>query len=197
MALPITIFIVTVLTITLAAAFARVGAERAIAVGADKAVSALTVAQTGLQKYLAFRTTRPEDGDSVRFNVSGGYADVVARVVRRPADTLVRETFIIRSTGNVIVPALGATTQGKRTVAQFAMWQVGVIRRIAAYVAANRARDQNPAGQVKLNGADWCGTAPGLGAIRGAAGAHPPPGTGGPRRVRGRRPGASSLAAWR
>lgn len=168
-ALPIALFVVTIMTVMLAAAFTRVGAEREMATGASDAVNALTVAQTGLQTYFGTRTGRPADGDSIRFNVTGGYADVVARVVRRSADTLQKELYIVRSTGYVIVPALGATAQGKRTVAQFARWQVGNMRRIAAYVAANGATDQNPANQVRAGGADQCGTTPGIGSIRGAS----------------------------
>src|SRR5574341_710423 len=91
-ALPVPLFIITLMTIMLAAAFARVGAERELAVGSSDAVNALAVAQSGLQRYFAYRDSlraRPRDGDSVRFNVTGGYADVVARVSKRPVtDTL-------------------------------------------------------------------------------------------------------------
>ena len=170
-ALPLTIFIITLLTIMLAAAFARVGAEREISVGASESVGALTVAQSGLQQYLGSRTTRPPDGDSLRFNVTGGYADVVARIVQRPADSLQTHMYIVRSTGYVIVPALGANPQGRRTVAQFAQWQVPVIRRIAAYVAANGARDQVPGNRVVVNGTD-CGSAAPIGSIRASTGSN-------------------------
>ncbi len=156
MALPLTIFIVTLMTIALAAAFARVGAEREMAVGAGETISALTVAQSGLQRYLGSRTTRPPDGDSTRFNVTGGYADVVARIVRRPpTDTLQTWTYIVRSTGYIIVPALGATAQGMRTVAQFAQWEVGQIRRVAAFTAINGVRTLN-GGQISIDGSDFC-----------------------------------------
>lgn len=171
MALPVTIFIVTLMTIMLAAAFARVGAEREMAVGASEAISALTVAQSGLQRYLGTTTSRPPDGDSVRYNVAGGYADVVTRIVESDTVDDYKTMYVVRSTGYVIVPALGATAQGKRTVAQFALWQVGTVRRIAAYVAANGARDQNPAGQVRLNG-DCSGSGPRIGSIRPAAGSN-------------------------
>ncbi len=155
-ALPLTIFIITMMTIMLAAAFARVGAEREMAVGASDGVSALTVAQSGLQAYVGSRTSRPPDGDSVRYNVTGGYADVVARLVESDSLDDQKTMYIVRSTGYIIVPALGATAQGKRTVAQFAQWQVGAIRRIAALVAANGLTDQN-GGQIRIRGADQCG----------------------------------------
>jgi hypothetical protein len=166
-ALPLTLFIVTLLTVTLAAAFARVAADRTIAAGSDKAVTALVVAQTGLAKYRAYRTTRPLDGDSLRFNATGGYADVVVRIVRA-ADTT-RLIYIIRSTGYVIVPALGAPPQARRTVARFATWGMTPIRRIAAYVAANGISD-GPGGQVNISGVDACGAGPDIISVRASTG---------------------------
>lgn len=165
MALPVTLFIITLMTIMLAAAFARVGAERETAVGASDAIRALTVAQSGLQAYLGSRTSRPPDGDSVRINVTGGYADVVARIVQRPADPRQKETYIVRSTGYVIVPALGATAQGKRTVAQFAQWQLGVIRQFAAFTVANSLDDRTPY-RIAIDGTDFCGDSAPAWAVR-------------------------------
>ncbi len=171
-ALPVTIFIITLMTIMLAAAFARVGAEREVATGASEAISALTVSQSGLQRYLGTTSSRPPDGDSVRYNVTGGYADVVARIVESDSLDDQKTMYVVRSTGYVIVPALGGTAQAKRTVAQFAQWQVGAIRRIAAYVAANGARDQNPgAGQIQVNG-DCLGSGTSIGSVRPASGSN-------------------------
>jgi hypothetical protein len=171
-ALPITIFIITLMTIALAAAFARVGAERETAVGAGEAITALTVAQSGLQLYLGAQTARPPDGDSVRVNVTGGYADVVTRLVESDSLDDLQTMYIVRSTGYVIVPALGATAQGKRTVAQFAQWQVGQIRRVAAFTAANQARTATGggAGSIHFLGNDECGVAPAVGSARARSG---------------------------
>lgn len=155
-ALPITIFVITLLTITLAASFARVDADRAVAVGSGDVVSALTVAQSGLQAYFGTTNTRPPDGDSVRFyppTVSGGYADVVAHVVKKPLDPLAPWIYVVRSTGYVIVPELGAAHQAVRTMAQFAQWQTGLIRQFAAFTAANDMSDQS---DVTINGNDLC-----------------------------------------
>ena len=168
-ALPVTIFIVTLLTISLAAAFVRVDAERAIAVGTGDAVNALQVAQSGLQTYMGSRTSRPPNGDSLRYNVTGGYADVRAWVVQKPADTLQNQMYVVRSTGYAIVPAAGATPQGIRTVAQFGYWQTPAIRRMGAFTAANGVRAVSPTGGCETNpptgvkgicvrAADVCGT---------------------------------------
>ena len=158
MALPLTIFIVALMTVTLAAAFVRVDAERQMAVGGADAVDAETVAQSGLQAYLGSRTARPPDGDSLRFNLAGGYADVVARIIQRPADTLANEMYVVRSTGYVITPRLGPVPQATRTVAQFAQWQSPTVDVVAAYTAANKV--MGTADSVTITGADACNVEP-------------------------------------
>jgi hypothetical protein len=169
-ALPVTIFVIALLTIMLAASFIRVDAERSIALGAGQSVTALALAQSGLQNYIASRTSRPRDGDSVRFNLTGGYADVVAHLIQRPADSLANQVYVVRSTGYVIVPEQGAKHQGATTVAQFAIWQTGVIRRIAAFVAANRVT--TAAGGIKsIDGRDHClGLSSPVGSVRARSG---------------------------
>ena len=163
MALPLTIFIVALLTVVLAAAFVRVDAERQMAVGGSDAVDAQTVAESGLQRYVAYRDSlgiRPPDGDSVRINLTGGYADVTAYVMQRPADTLANEMYVVRSTGYVITPRLGPVPQATRTVAQFAQWQSSTIDVVAAYTAANKVTGSASAPGVRISGRDACGRAP-------------------------------------
>ncbi len=143
-ALPITLFVVTLVTLMLATVFVRVQIDRRIGESSADIVDALTVAQSGLQNYLAtvnfdscYRAMRPADGDSVRINVNGGYADVVAHVVQKPADTLAAWMYIVRSKGRVIEPTQGADPQAVRTVAQFAEWHSNTIDVLAAFTAAN------------------------------------------------------------
>jgi hypothetical protein len=116
------------------------------------------------------RTARPPDADSVRFNVIGGYADVRAWIVQRPADSLQNQMFIVRSTGYAITPAAGAAPQGVHTVAQFAYWQSARIRRIAAFTAANGIHTGN-AGTIVIGGQNSPSCGPGaIRSVRGAAG---------------------------
>lgn len=164
-ALPVTLLVVVVLTITLAASFARVDADRAVSAGTGDAVTALAVAESGLQAYVASRASRPPEGDSVRFNLPGGYANVVAHVLTRNADTTVPQLFIVRSTGYVVVPEHGAVHQAVRTVAQFAQWQVPVIRQFAAFTAANDLDDRNPYAHT-IDGTDLCGDSLPVWAVR-------------------------------
>ena len=172
-ALPVTIFIVTLLTITLAAAFARVDAERSIAVGTSDAVNALQVAQSGLRRYMESLTTRPANGDSARYNVTGGYADVRAWMVQRPANPLANQMYVVRSTGYAIEPTAGATPQGVRTVAQFGYWQTPRVRLLAALTAANGIRARNPGGgNIRVRADDQCSLTLGIPSVRAAVGSN-------------------------
>ena len=103
-------------------------------------VEALVIAQAGLERYMSHYdslNTPPLDGDSLRVNVTGGYADVVAHVVRNPPGTTTGLLYIVRSRGRVIKPTHGADPQAVRLVAQFATWQAASMDVIGALTAIN------------------------------------------------------------
>jgi len=159
-ALPVVLLIVALLTAMLTIGLTRAATDLQIAVASQAVDEASVVARSGLQTY--FGTTsfdacgiplRPPDGDSVRINVPGGYAEVVARVVRRPADSLANWLFLVRSTGYVIWPSMGSTPAAQRTVAQFAEWQSGELGLPAAFTAANGLA-RTPGGTGQFHGAD-------------------------------------------
>ncbi len=185
-ALPVSIFVVTLVTIMLAAIFVRVEADRRIAEGSGVTINAVAIAHSGLQRYFAHYDslgTRPPDGDSLRINVSGGYADVVAYFMQRPADTTANRMYVVRSTGVVIDPLLGSDPQARRTVAQFARWQTGTMDVLAAFTAANEFDPPvDDPGTLDIRGADQCGMRPPAAGVRvpGSAPAYPPGVTGTP-----------------
>ncbi len=176
-ALPVTIFLVTLVTIMLAAVFVRVSEDRRMAETTGATVDAVAIAHSGLQRYFSHYDSlniRPPDGDSLRFNVTGGYADVVAHFVQRPADTLLRQTYIVRSSARVIEPSAGADPQAVRTVAQFAQWQTANIDDlVGAFTAANGVRRIN-GGLIRIYGWDNCGVAPSMHGLRAPMGPLPP-----------------------
>ncbi len=155
-ALPITIFLITILTVMLATALARAGSDHEVSDSGQSVVDALAIAESGLHTYMDSVPSRPSDGDSLRFNITGGYADVVVLVLQNPPDQTENEYFVIRSTGYVINPNQGATPIAQRTVAQMALWQVGRINRIAAIVAANGITTSDEA-DIVVEGIDQCG----------------------------------------
>lgn len=164
-ALPAILLLVALLTAMLTAGLTRASSDFQLAVASQAVDEAAVVARSGLATYLGSvtldacgRAVRPLNGDSVRINVLGGYADVVARVVRRPPDTLANWLYLVQSSGHVIWPDMGSTPIANRTVAQFAEWQSGRLALPAAFTAAN-GLTRTPGGTGELHGADEHGTA--------------------------------------
>jgi type II secretory pathway pseudopilin PulG len=171
-ALPAVIFLVALLTLLLTSGLSRVQADRQIAEASEATADAFAVAQSGLQNYVGSQTARPPDGDSVRINLTGGYANVISRVIRNPADTLENSLYLVRSTGFVINPLAGSTIQAQRTVAQFADWQTGSIERGATLTAPNGIWHRDDAGSSagwSISGVDACGVEPSIAAVRTTA----------------------------
>ena len=160
-ALPFAILMVTVITLMLLAAFVRAHAEQRLAESSGSTVEALAGARSGLNRFVRYYDSaqiRPADGDSLRFNVTGGYADVIANLVETPADTFDTHRYIVRSRGTVIEPTQGADPQAGRTVAQFANWFQGGINDVAAFISINITDYAFNAGtDVIVDGTDWCG----------------------------------------
>jgi hypothetical protein len=170
-ALPVTIFVITIVTLMITGLLIRVETDRRIAESSGDMVDALTVAQSGLQRYLGLATARPANGDSIRINVQGGYADVVVHRVFAPADTARMGLYVVRSTGHVIKPTEGSDPQASRTVAQFAGWQTGHIGVLGAYTSTTKVT-QAGGDTVDITGTDACGTAApvyGVRAINGSS----------------------------
>ena len=174
-ALPATLFVIALVTIMLSAAFVRVQVDRRLAESSGDYADAFALAQSGLQLYLHYYDslgTQPADGDSLRINGVGGYADVVAQLARRPADSADNWHYVVRSTGHLIVPTQGQDPQAKRTVAQFAVWQSGSIRRVAAFTSVD-PMDCCGTMVVTINGNDEC-SADVIGGFRSVGGSDNP-----------------------
>jgi type II secretory pathway pseudopilin PulG len=164
-----TILVVAMLTVMLSAAFARVSADRRIADGTEATVSALAVAQAGMQTYLSVQDSEPPNSDSVRVNVTGGYAWVTPHVIQQPADPTLPKTYVVQSSGYVIAPSVGPEPLAERTVAQFAQWQPGSISQLGAYTAvgSHPGLDDHGGGDpLWVHGSDDCGEKPAIPGIR-------------------------------
>ncbi len=170
-ALPLTIFVVSIITLMLAAIFVRVSIDRRVGESSGDMVDALNVAQCGLSRSLdtwSAAAIPPNDGDTLFFNSSsciGGNATVIAHLVQRPPDSLNVHLFIIRSTGTYIIPTLGAEPQATRTVAQFAQWQTGTMDVLSAFTAANGVGVAG-SGVIDIDGSDGCGVEPSSAGVR-------------------------------
>jgi hypothetical protein len=159
------LFLVALLTALLAAGLMRVSGDIEVSEAGADAITARAVSWSALQVYLGTltldpceRPIRPADGDSVRINVPGGYGEVIARVVRRPADSMANWLYLVSSTGYAIEPARGPTPVGRHTAAEFAVWQSGNLSLPAAFTAANGLW-RTAGGSGQLHGVDEDSTA--------------------------------------
>ncbi len=157
-ALPITIFLIAILTLMLGSTFTRAATENRIAGGSKAAMNAMFVAQSGLEKYFSqdfLDWNRPVPGDSMRLDLQGGWAWVVPEVLRTPADTMNDFLYIIRSTGYAENPSQPGDVLANRAIAQFAHWQTPWIDAPrAAIIAANRLEIESPNYKVVFDGRD-------------------------------------------
>ncbi len=157
-ALPITIFVIAILTLMLGSTFTRAATENQIAASSKSTVDALLVAQAGLEKYFGQDFTesdRPLSGDSTRLDVQGGWAWVVPDVLITPADTMYNFRYIIRSTGYAENPRQPGNALASHTVAQFADWQKAWLEAPrAAFIAANGLDIDGPTNKVGFDGRD-------------------------------------------
>ncbi len=154
-ALPLTIFLVSLLSVLLVAAFTQVQAERRVADSSGASLTARDLAHAGLESYMGSATAQPPDGDSVRVNLVNGYADVGAHVVQAAGPATLLQTYILRSTGYVIEPTQGADPRASRTVAHFAQWQTATINPLASFAAINRV-NRIGGGNGEFRGNDAC-----------------------------------------
>ncbi len=137
-----TLLVTTLLTVMLAASLILVSAEQRTTDNSLGTARALVLAQAGLQTYYSLtRAIGPSQTyDSVRIPLSGGFADVVAKLVR-PAGAAsgsgALALWVVRSSGVATVSAMAGQVQGNRTIAQFAQLNPGKLPARAAMVALN------------------------------------------------------------
>lgn len=136
--LPTTLLVVTLLTVMLTAAFVLIGAEYRTTDNSLANTRALALAEAGLQSYLSVDHPLDSTGvpDSVRYAMTGGYADVVAQRVRART-SVERAIWLIRSRGWSSDPLAVSQTQANRMVAQLAWLNDGVLPARSALVAVN------------------------------------------------------------
>jgi Tfp pilus assembly protein PilX len=167
-ALPMVLLVVVVLTILLAAGFAGLSSERRVHANDEAALDAFTLAETGLELFLAkrdsfgFSAAPPAPSESTRMTLGGGYADVVLTRMRTDAATQ-RYGYVLRSHGVSTVKALTGTPQAERTVAEYAVWQAGTMNVLAGWTSLSGLH-KNGASAMG-SGADQCGQAPAVAGV--------------------------------
>ena len=160
-ALPSAILVVGILSISIAAGFTLVNAERKGVDDQKAQVSAFVLAEQGLQTFfikrdsLGFTSTPPGVSEGpVRIYLKGGYADVQLNRVRPPTGSLAG-LYVVRSKGTQTQGAIGGTPAGVRTVAQYAAWEPADMNVLAGWTAITGIRKNGASGSFL--GLDACG----------------------------------------
>ena len=163
-AIPIAILVIAVLTIMIAGGFSLVSAERRSVADQKSQISAFRIAEQGLELFLVRRdslmagtanyTKVPGAKDSVRINMTGGYADVSLTRLRPPKGSQ-SGLYVVRSKGVETVGAFAGTPQGVRTVAQYVLWEPAPMQVLAGWTALSGIQKNGGAGT--LGGIDVCG----------------------------------------
>jgi Tfp pilus assembly protein PilX len=167
-ALPMVLLVTVVLAILLAAGFAGLGSERRVHANDEAALDAFTLAETGLELFLAkrdsfgFVAAPPAVSESARIVLSSGYADVVSKLMRTDGAAK-RYGYVVRSHGVSTVKALTGTPQAERTVAEYAVWQSGSMNVLSGWTSLSGLH-KNGASSMG-SGADQCGQAPAVAGV--------------------------------
>jgi hypothetical protein len=163
-ALPMTMLLIAVLAVLLAAGFAAVSGERRVNANDEAALDAFTLAQTGLELFIAkrdsfgFLSSPPAVSESTRVTLTGGYADVVLYQMR--VDTVAqRYGYVIRSHGVITAKRLRGIPQAERTIAEYATWQTGTMGVLSSWTSLTGLH-KNGASSMGTGGVDACGKAP-------------------------------------
>ena len=159
-ALPLVLFTILVLAILIAAGFAALGSERRVNANDESQLDAFTLAQTGLETFIAQRATYgftsmpPAATESTRITLGGGYADVILRQMR--IDSVAgRYGYVVRSHGVSTVRALSGTPQAERTVGEYAVWTPSTMNVLAGWTSLSGLHKNGASGMG--SGTDQCG----------------------------------------
>lgn len=163
-AIPVAVLVIAVLTIMVAGGFSLVSAERRSVDDQKAQITAFRIAEQGLEVYLVRRdslmgatpnyTRVPGQTESVRINMSGGYADVSLTRLR-PVRGTQSGLYVVRSRGTQTTGAYAGTPQGVRTVAQYVLWEPAPMQVLAGWTALSGLIKNGSAGT--LGGSDACG----------------------------------------
>jgi hypothetical protein len=147
-----------------AGGFSLVSAERRSVDDQKAQISAFRIAEQGLEVFLVRRdslmaatanyTKVPGQTESIRINMTGGYADVSLTRLR-PVKGSQSGLYVVRSRGTQTTGAYAGTPQGVRTVAQYVLWQPAPMQVLAGWTALSGLQKNGTAGT--LGGADACG----------------------------------------
>lgn len=177
-ALPMAIFVIAILTVTVAASFLAAGTERRIVDSQEAQARAYNVAQAGLERYLADRSTLPGLGFNGEptaaelstsaqdrpWPVAVGTSTATVRIfkVRASSGTpgtaaYIPAMYAVQSEGTDATGRLTGTGSARRTVGQLVQYVQGNLGVLAGWTSLSGLRKAGSSGT--LSGTDNCGQA--------------------------------------
>jgi hypothetical protein len=158
--LPLGIIVLAVLSVAVAITFARISAERFTGGDIQAQMGAFAVAQTGLNRYMAFLTDKPgASHDTAMTDLIGGTAQVSLRMLRESTTTLLPAVYVITSRGSYTAAKRynSLTPSAQRTVATYALWMPAPFDLNAGVTSLTGVTANGNSGAY--SGVDRCGSA--------------------------------------
>jgi hypothetical protein len=159
------IMLIALLTIGLAAGFSRMSSERRIGADNQAQAKALSVAETGLERYIAAVSTMPGASfDTTITGMPGGNAFISLRRVRDSMGGL-PALYAVRSRGVDTTARRydpNAPT-GQRIVAQYVTWRATTVNVPAGWTSITGLHKNGGSGT--LSGTDACGVKPAVAGV--------------------------------
>jgi Tfp pilus assembly protein PilV len=134
--LPTTLMVMTLLTVMLTAAFTLVSAEYRTTDNSHDRSRAHALAEAGLHNYFASNPSLGGSQDSVRYTMTNGYVDVIARRLRDSTSSK-KQVWLVRATAYSSDPYQSGQLQGTRTVARLATYNPATMPATGALYAPN------------------------------------------------------------
>ena len=177
-ALPMAIFVIAILTVTVAASFLAAGTERRIVDSQEAQARAYNVAQAGLERYLADRSTLFPGYNGEPVVATGELSDATQRAhpvpvgnstasvsiykIRASSGTpgtaaYIPAMYAIQSEGTDATGRLTGTGSARRTVGQLVQYVQGNLGVLAGWTSLSGLRKAGSSGT--LSGTDNCGQA--------------------------------------
>ena len=166
-ALPIVILLMTILALSLTAAFTLNSNERNVVDNQEEQVAAFALAESGRERYLEDRASfgfvdEPAASESLRIVQSGGYTDIVVTRLRQSSGGI-PGLYALRATGVRTIPTRPGVPAATRTVGQIIKWETGNLSIPGAFTSLSGI--QKNGGSGEFTGVDQCGMLPSVGGV--------------------------------
>lgn len=166
-ALPVVILLMTILALSLTAAFTINSNEMRSVDNQEEQVAAFALAESGRERYLEDRASfgfvgEPAVSESIRVVQPGGYADVVVTRLRASFGGI-PGLYALRSTGVRTVPRMAGVPAATRTVGQIFKWETGNMAIPGAWTSLSGIHKNGGAGTI--DGVDECGALPAVAGV--------------------------------